>query len=391
MDEEKKDVKKRIDEIRDISKKRAEGELFCIPFYHKHPKLSKIVPGIVKGILYKVTAQSGVGKTQFTKEMFCITPLEFIRQNPDTNIKVKIFYFALEESKAEFIDTLLSNRLATKYNIRIEPLMLKGIHKNYLSEDILAKLEDCEKDVQYYMDHIEIVDSEYNPTGMYKYCRHYSEQVGKHIWENRTFQKRDSSGTIIETVEPAYVRYEPDDPNLHVIVIADHISLIYPEYDKKREKMLTTHEAIAKWSTEYCKKQITKHWNWTVVNIQQQEQSKEAQQFTMTGKSIIEKTEPSLDGLANNKEIQRDDYVILSVYSPDKFGFEEYHQYDINRFRDTFRAVKVLKNRIGSPNGYVHFLFDGATNRFNELPKPGEDDEKLKQAYATADYLLGRG
>ena len=106
--------------------------------------------------------------------------------------------------------------------------------------------------------------------------------------------------------------------------------------------------------------------------------------------SVIEKTEPTLDGLANNKEIQRDDYVVLSVYSPDKFGFEEYHSYDIGRFRDTFRAVKVLKNRIGRPNGYVHFLFDGATNRFHELPKVGENEERLNQAYATADKLLGR-
>lgn len=390
MEEEKRDVAKRIDELEEIASKRAEGELFSIPFYHKHPKLSQIVPGIVKGILYKVTAQSGVGKTQFTKEIFCITPLDYIRMNPDCGMKVKIFYFALEESKAEFIDSLLSNRMATKYNIRIEPMMLKGMHKDYLSPDILEKLKDCEKDVQFYMDHIEVVDSEYNPTGMYKYCRTFSEQTGTHIWEERIFKKRDKDGHLHESKEKAYVRYEPDDPNLHVIVIADHISLIFPEFDKKRGKMLSQHEAMAKWSTEYCKKQITKHWNWTVVNIQQQEQSNEKQHFTVTGKSVVEKTEPTLDALANNKEIQRDDYVVLSVYSPDKFGFTSYHGYDISRFRDTFRAVKVLKNRIGIPNRYVHFLFDGATNRFHELPKPGEDDKKLEQAYLTADKLRGR-
>lgn len=390
MEDEKGDVRLRIDEIKDIARRRKQGELFCIPFYHKHPKLSRIVPGVVKGILYKVTAQSGIGKTQFTKELFCITPLDYLRQNPDSNIKIKIFYFALEESKQEFIDSLISNRLATKYGLRIDPVMLKGVKAEYADEEMLAKIDDCEKDVQFYMDHIEVVDSEYNPTGMYKYCRTFSERTGTHVWEERIFEKRDEHGQLHTTKEKVYVRYEPDDPNLHVIVIADHISLIVPEYDNKREKMLTHHEAIAKWSTDYCKKQITKHWGWTVVNIQQQEQSKEKEHYTMTGRSVVEKTEPSLDGLANNKEIQRDDYVILSVYSPDKFRFEDYHGYDINRFRDTFRAVRVLKNRIGIPNGYVHFLFDGATNRFHELPKPGEDEAKLEQAYKTADKLLGR-
>ena len=375
----------RIKQLREISKERDSGRLFAIPFYHRHPKLSKIVPGIVKGILYKITAQSGVGKTQLTKDLFCITPLEYLRANPDTNLKVKIFYFALEESEEEFIDSLICNRLATKHGIRVDAIMLRGLKEDYANEEILKKIEDCEADVDFYMEHIEVVDSVYNPTGMYKYCRSYSEKVGTHHWETKTFVKNG-----VATDEKVYSHYVQDDPDLHVICIADHISLIYPEYEKKLDKVLSKHEAMAKWSTEYCKKQISKHWGWTVVNVQQQEQSKEKQHYTNTGESVVEKTEPSLDGLANNKELQRDDYVILSVYSPDKFGFNEYHGYDIDRFRDTFRAVKVLKNRIGSPNGYVHFVFDGATNRFVELPRVGEDPEKLKTAYATADRLLGR-
>ena len=113
------------------------------------------------------------------------------------------------------------------------------------------------------------------------------------------------------------------------------------------------------------------------------------QQFTNSGESIVVKTEPSLDALANNKEIQRDDYVVLSLYSPDRFGFEDYHEYDINRMRDTFRAIKILKNRLGTPNKYVHLLFDGATNQFAELPFPDERD-KLQGAYAESDRLIGR-
>ena len=109
----------------------------------------------------------------------------------------------------------------------------------------------------------------------------------------------------------------------------------------------------------------------------------------MKGDSIQKKTEPSLAHFANNKEIQRDAKVILGVYAPDRYGFEHYHDYDIRRLRDTFRAVKVLKNRFGAPNEYFHFLFDGATNRFTELPK-GNESSLMAAFYTKSDILIGR-
>tara|TARA_R110000851_G_scaffold78000_5_gene172061 strand:+ start:1934 stop:3121 length:1188 start_codon:yes stop_codon:yes gene_type:complete len=382
-------VKARISEIRLIANIRKSGELLCIPFYYSFPKLSKFVPGIVKGVMYKVTAGSGVGKTQLAKALFVFAPLNYLRQNPNSKIKIKIFYFALEESEEEFIDTLICNQLAIKFNIRMDVMTLKGYREKYPDEELLQKIEECTEDVEFYMEHIEVIDSVSNPTGMYKFCRTFSEKVGTHVWEDVEFTKTDSEGNKEVSHDKVYKEYIPDDPNLHVICIADHISLITPEYDKKSEKVLSHHQSIAKWSTHYCRGQMTKHWGWTVVNIQQQEQSGEKQHYTNTGVSVIKKTEPTLDGLANNKEIQRDDYVIIAVYSPDRFGFEEYDGYDIVRMRDTFRSIIIRKNRLGVPNKYVPLLFDGATNRFMELPYADERD-KLQLAYAESDKLLGR-
>lgn len=222
---------------------------------------------------------------------------------------------------------------------------------------------------------------------MYKYCRTYSEKVGTHYWKDVEFTHKDKEGVEARTIEKVYDRYEPHDPNLHVIGIADHIGLVTPEYDPKLDKTLTRHEAMAKWSTHYCRAQMTKHWGWSWVNVQQQEESSSKQQFTNSGESIVVKTEPTLDALANNKEIQRDDYVIISLYSPDRFGFAEYHGYDIDIMRDTFRAIKILKNRLGAPNKYVPLLFDGATNRFVELPFV-EEKQKLQGFYDQAERLL---
>ena len=382
-------VRARFNRYAEIKQIRDNGEFLCIPFTASYPKLAKYLPGIMKGVMYKVTAGSGVGKTQLTKSMFVITPLEFMRNNPDLNLKVKIIYFALEESEDEFMDSLVVNLLAIKFNIRIDVLELRGFKESYADDKLLGYIEKCYDDVAFYMDHIELVDTEYNPTGMYKYCRRFSEKHGTHVWKDEDFTKKDSKGDVKRWTEKVYDKYVPHDPNLHVIVIGDHLSLITEEKDKETERILNKHQSMAKWSTHYCRGQLTKHWDWTVVNVQQQEQGSEKQHYTNTGDSVVSKTEPSLDSLANNKEIQRDDYIIISVYSPDRFGFEEYHGYDIARMKDTFRAIKILKNRLGTPNKYVHLLFDGATNRFNELPLP-EDTDKLQMFYEASDELIGR-
>ena len=83
-------VKARLARYREIKEIRDEGRFLCIPFTQSFPKLSQYLPGVMKSVMYKVTAGSGVGKTQLTKSMFVIAPLEFMRKNPELGLKIKI-------------------------------------------------------------------------------------------------------------------------------------------------------------------------------------------------------------------------------------------------------------------------------------------------------------
>ncbi len=382
-------VKERLEGLKKIKSDKDSGKIFCMPF-NNYPKLSQAVPGVVPGMIQMVTAGSGVGKTQLTKALYVREPLEYALKH---NINLKIFYFALEESQQEFIDTMICNFISSRCGISMDLLMLQGFRTSSLPQDKMDLIEQHIDDVEELLERVEIIDSVYNPTGIYKYCRDHADKNGTHHFEDREFIKKkiDDDGTYYTTKEmtKVYSHYVPNDPNAITIVIVDHISLLTPEKDKETGYMKNQHQTMAQWSTNYALKQITKHWNWAVVNVIQQEQSGEKEQFTNQGESIQKKTEPSLAGFANNKEIQRDAKVVLGVYSPDRYGFDDYHGYDIRRFRDTFRAVKVLKNRFGAPNKYVHFLFDGATNRFIELPKADKRDDMLAFE-VTADRLLGR-
>jgi len=388
-------VRQRVDELKSIKVKKDGGAIFCIPF-ENYPKLAQSVPGVVPGMIQMITAASGVGKTQATKALYVREPLEYALKN---NINLKIFYFALEESEQEFIDTMICNFISSRCNIQMDLLTLQGFREKSLSQDRMDLIESHIDDVEDLLSKVEIIDSVYNPTGIYKYCRDYADKNGTHHYENREFIKNKidkdpksktyGQKVTIKEMTQVYSHYVPDDPNAFTIVIVDHMSLLTPEKVKDTGQMMTQHQTMAQWSTNYALKQITKHWNWAVVNVIQQEQSGEKEQFTTKGESIQKKTEPSLAGFANNKEIQRDAKVVIGVYSPDRHGFDDYHGYDIRRFRDCFRAYKILKNRFGAPNKYHHFLFDGATNRFKELPKSDERD-KMVSYEITADRLLGR-
>ncbi len=304
-------------------------------------------------------------------------------------LKLKIFYFALEESEAEFVDTMICNYVSNKCNVKMDILTLQGYREKSLDQNLMDLISHHVDDIEKLLENVEVIDSVYNPTGIYKYCRDYADKNGTHVFEDRDFIKKKKDGKTYTEKIKVYSHYEPNDPNAITIVVVDHMSLLTPEKDKDSGIVMTKHQTMAQWSTNYCLKQITKHWGWAVVNVIQQEQSGEKEQFTNRGESIVKKTEPSLANFANNKEIQRDAKVVIGVHSPDRYGFEEYHGYDIRRFRDTFRDIKILKNRFGPPNKYHHFLFDGGTNRFAELPKASE--KALLAPYeAKADKLLGR-
>lgn len=378
-------VKDRLQGLKDIKAKKDAGQIFCIPF-ENYPKLTESIPGVVPGMIQMVTASSGVGKTQVTKALYVREPLEYALKH---GIKLKIFYFALEESQQEFIDTMICNFISSRCGISMDLLTLQGFREKSLSQDKMDLIDQHIQDIEDLLENVEIIDSVYNPTGIYKYCRDYADKNGTHVFEDREFIKKKSDGSTQKVVNKVYSHYVPNDINAMTIVIVDHISLLTPEKRKEDGAMMNQHQTMAHWSTNYALKQVTKHWNWAVVNVIQQEQSGEKEQFTNRGESIQKKTEPSLAGFANNKEIQRDAKIVIGVYSPDRYGFEEYHGYDIRRFRDSFRAIKILKNRFGPPNKYYHYLFDGATNRFKELPKASEA-QLMGVFHNTADRLLGR-
>lgn len=342
----------------------------CIPF-EWFPKLRKVLPGIIQGTNWLVTASSGVGKTQFTKHTFVYKPIEWIKANPKSRLSIKILYFALEESKHEFMLSMICNRLYHKYGIEIDSLELQSMYETSISEDILDKVKECEEYFEDLEKYVDIIDSISNPTGIYKYVRQYSIDNGTHYWYN--FKKDKDKNNVLpydEAIKQSdfkdswgYSHYAPNNPDEYVEVIVDHFSLLQPEAGAD-----TLHQAMTRMSADYGRKQITKHWNYIFINVQQQAADGEKAEFTKMGGKIEEKFKPSLAGLANNKETQRDAHCVLTLFGPARHNIPSYNNYNTKLLGDNFRIVEIVKNRIGK--GYIEdaLFFDGRINEFRELP-----------------------
>lgn len=338
-----------------------EKDINCIPF--SLPRFEQFLPGIEKGKYYIITANSGIGKSQITDHLFLYQPFDFILRHPE--IKIKWFYWSLEMDKQTKWIQGIARYLFVNYGIRTDVKQLLSVGKNRISQELWEKVREAKQ----YMDLLEskivyLHDDPINPYGIIKEIENYFKENGTihhteydHKLENGEIEKRKK-----------FDYYEANDPNEYVISITDHYAELTPEVEKgvgTERRKLSLKETIEKHSDNM--KYLRNRYGLTIADVQQQAAYKEEQQFTIAGKSIISKLEPSLDGLGETKLTQRKANVVLGLFAPDRFELEEHAGYDIVKMGDAYRSLKILKHREGISNIRVGLYFDGAVNYFEEL------------------------
>lgn len=75
---------------------------------------------------------------------------------------------------------------------------------------------------------------------------------------------------------------------------------------------------------------------------------------------------------------------MFGLFSPYKFGIRRYpdneNGYDITKFRNHIRFLKIIENRDGESGYSTALFFDGAISEFIELP-PASDTKGLEVFY----------
>lgn len=343
------------------------GILKGISLAHTFPKLSTILPVIPPGYQVLWTANSGIGKTQTWIGMilYSIYKQKKLKLSDTRTILVITL---LEDTKEMFIDRLYSMFFYELFGIIVDGFELQS-YKGSLTPEKIIMLETIEKEIDFLLEDCEVIDNVYNPTGLYKWCRSISNKYGTHHTKEKEFTKEDKS-TYIETV---YSHYELNDAKTQFLLIVDNLNNLQQEV--REGKLLTQLETINMWSRSYCRLQIAKHWQWSIINVIQQSADSEKATYDNKGKLIVDRCKPSLEGLGNSKECQRDHFIVIGWFAPDRYGvkiYPEWEGYNTEVLRDNFRSMIILKSNLSRTNVEIPMYFNGAASIVRELPTVGK-------------------
>lgn len=366
-----------------------EGYFNCIPFSGME-RLERYLPGIEQDTYYLLTASSGVGKSKLARSLFIHNPYQYIKTNPETDVKLTVKYFSLEESKKKIVLSEIAKYLHSTYGIStsIKELQSRG-RFNTISTEILEKIKEAEAYVEEFLDTVEIIDTIRNPTGIYKHMRNYAMEVGNYYDVNGIPFTKEMKRDVTLGRNEAYKRisyYKKDHPKHYVITLTDHISLLDTESDDGLR--LNQWQTMGKWSSDYCLR-LRDKFGFIPVNVQQQASAKEQVEYNFKGNTIEEKLEPSLEGLGDNKTTQRDANVVLGLFAPDRYNIQSHNGYDVSRLRDRYRSMSILKDRDGVANKKLPLFFDGAVDFFKELPRI-DDAEGMRRVFEYMEQLNNR-
>lgn len=358
------------------------GYFNCIPFMGME-RLEKYLPGIEQSTYYLIAAASGVGKSKLARYLFIHNPIMFLENNPDSDIQLDILYFSLEESKEKVILAEVSKYLYTQYKLNLSIKQLSSVGRyNVLSTEDLQKVQQSEEHVNNFLKRVKIFDNVRNATGIYKTVRDFALTIGTYYDKNDTPLTPQEVHNVKIGVGESYKKvsyYKTHNPKHYVIVLIDHISLLQPETGE------TLWQSMSKMSSNYCL-HIRDKFGFIPVVVQQLAADKERIEANFSRADLVQKLEPSLDGLGDNKTIARDVNIALGLFAPDRYKITEHNGYDITRFRDRYRSMNIMKSRDGIANKKLPLFFNGAVDFFKELPKVDEL-EKMRLVYEHINQL----
>lgn len=323
------------------------------------PILDSNINGIQKSLYTIVGGNSGTGKTSFVDLAYVLNPYKWLMENQGkTDIKIKWIYNSMERNTKYKLAKWVCLKIFQDTGVILDvPTMLGWQGKKFEVDEDLKKL--IFKTGEYFDNMfdsgvIDIIDGSQNPTGIRNYLIDFAKKNGSMVKINEFTN-----------------RYQPNDNNLYVIVVNDHVGKLAGERNFSDKELLDKH-------SEYMG-DARDRYGFTVVDISQFNRSIGSVD-RMKAKSVS----PEPDDFKGSGDMYENCDVALGLFNPYKFKINDFLGYDIPKFvakngENRFRSVSIIKNSYGADDIIIGMNFLGENGNFRELPTA--DSFKLKPEY----------
>jgi hypothetical protein len=298
------------------------------------PRLEAYMDGIQRRTYTIVAGGTGSGKTSFALFTYVY---RFIADHLG-DMKYRVVYYSMEMSGEILLAKVLSLYIFETYGIELSYKQIMS-RQDILSEEHWGLIQSCQPWLESFMKQIIIYDHQMNSNSIYASLSEYAKDNGKFI-----------EGKYSNT-------YEPNVKDELVIVIADHLGLINPTngQDKKQAMDLTSKYFLRFRNSCAYSPVVLLQINRGQANMDRVKQNRQ---------------EIEISDLKNTADPSEDAEIILAIYHPFREKAAKHNDFDMRKFRDKYRAIQILKARMGEADKFVSTSFFGSIGYWRELPKP---------------------
>lgn len=323
-------------------------------------KLNDQLCGVQRGTYYLIGARLKVGKTAISDSIFLYNSYDRYKELKGTadEIELDIDYFSFEIDTPTKILNGISRRIFLQHGIYLPVKYIMSKGKFNVSQehyDLITSTADYFEELE---DVLTIHDEGMHPTLINNILYKKALSKGKASYNHEVIENTGAPSFTKDTL----VHYESIHPNRYHLAIVDHAALTKSESGKNKKETIDT---LSNYLVENRDK-----YGITPVLIQQfSSWSDENESKFKRGTPV-----PTLDSFSDSKHTPRDANVIMALHDPYSYvGVTEsnsYRGYPIDKFRNNFRGLEIMRNRDGTPNIHLGLFFFGGIGEFNELCLP---------------------
>ena len=177
----------------------------------------------------------------------------------------------------------------------------------------------------------------------------------------------EEHGEFVETSDGKRKFYKPNDPELLILGVIDHLALCVPKTGETKKGEMDAISAYAVTLKEKC--------GVSFIILQQANRS-----ATNMERRKADLSECSREDLKDTECTYNDSDVCIGIFNPIKLKLKTTRGYPIivetskgfMGLRDRYRGLCLIKNREGEPDKYIPMNFFGEIGLWEELPKAEE-------------------